>query len=166
MGRTPNTICKTCDEPCYKRPNDLKKYKNHYCTKECYFKDKRMPTKICEYCGQSFQPSHRRLKFCSRLCAQTGRNRVRRKHKYSGKNKGERFLNELLATFNFTSCMVQKCAYNKTYDLHRLIPGKVGGKYKIGNAFAICPNHHAEIHRKICKFIKKSDCELIAIYGR
>ncbi len=50
--------------------------------------------------------------------------------------------------------MVLGCNYNKCYDIHRLIEGKDGGLYEIGNMFAICPNHHAEVHRGLIKLIK------------
>ena len=65
--------------------------------------------------------------------------------------------------FDFKCCMVQGCNYNKTYDIHRLIEGKIGGKYEIGNMFAICPNHHAETHRGIIKLQKINDYTLKAI---
>ena len=45
--------------------------------------------------------------------------------------------------------MVKSCSYNRTHDIHRLIPGKDGGEYILGNMFALCPNHHAEVHRKL-----------------
>ena len=56
--------------------------------------------------------------------------------------------------------MVEGCAYNTTYDVHRHVSGKDGGLYEIGNMFAICPNHHAEITRKIISMTKISDCLL------
>jgi len=56
--------------------------------------------------------------------------------------------------------MVEGCTYNKTYDIHRVIEGKHGGEYKIGNMFAICPMHHAEITRKIIEVNKVNDCTL------
>ena len=60
--------------------------------------------------------------------------------------------------------MVDGCNYSKTYDIHRLIEGKNGGKYVIGNMFAICPNHHAEAHRHILQFTKINDYQLKAVY--
>ena len=38
--------------------------------------------------------------------------------------------------------------------------GKDGGQYEIGNMFAICPNHHGEITRKIITVIKINDYTL------
>ena len=60
--------------------------------------------------------------------------------------------------------MVKGCTYSRTYDVHRLIPGCKGGKYEIGNMFAICPNHHAEIHRQIAKAEKINDHQLKLSY--
>ena len=56
--------------------------------------------------------------------------------------------------------MIEGCKYDKTFDWHRIIPGKEGGKYEIGNMFAICPNHHAEITRKIIQVEKVNDYTL------
>ena len=60
--------------------------------------------------------------------------------------------------------MVEGCGYDKTYDIHRLIPGKQGGKYETGNMFAICPNHHAETHRKLIILEKINDYSLKVVY--
>lgn len=59
--------------------------------------------------------------------------------------------------------MVSGCSYNKTYDIHRLAPGD---GYVIGNMFAICPNHHAEIHRGFVSLEKTDDCTLRLIEKR
>lgn len=56
--------------------------------------------------------------------------------------------------------MIDGCNYNKCYDLHRI---KEGGEYIVGNAFAICPNHHAEIHRNIIQVEKVNDYTLIIV---
>lgn len=59
--------------------------------------------------------------------------------------------------------MVKGCSYNRTLDLHRLVPGKEGGLYEVGNAFSLCPNHHAEFHRGLISLSKVSDFELEAV---
>jgi hypothetical protein len=154
--RKPNCECSVCGTQHYVRPNALIKYKNHYCSKKCYAKDRQLDKVFCPTCNIEFRRSHNRIKFCSRYCA----------HRFPGRSINERRLNELKSTFEFDSCMVDGCPYNKTYDIHRLIHGKDGGQYIIGNMFAICPNHHAEVHRKVCKLIKVSDCQLKADYGK
>ena len=60
----------------------------------------------------------------------------------------------------FKTCMIEGCTYDICFDVHRLVDGQYGGKYEIGNMFAICPNHHAEITRKIIKVEKVNDCLL------
>ena len=70
----------------------------------------------------------------------------------------------LKSAFNFDSCMVEGCSYNTTYDVHRFVHGKHGGEYVIGNMFAICPNHHAEIHRGIMTVEKVNNYTLRSVY--
>ena len=53
--------------------------------------------------------------------------------------------------------MVEGCDYEKTFEIHRLVPGKEGGAYEVGNMFAICPNHHAEVSRGRINLEKVSD---------
>ena len=56
--------------------------------------------------------------------------------------------------------MVEGCSYSTTFDIHRVITGKDGGEYVVGNMFAICPNHHAEVTRGIITLIKVNDYTL------
>jgi hypothetical protein len=53
--------------------------------------------------------------------------------------------------------MVEDCDYCRTYDVHRFVPGKDGGEYVVGNMFAICPNHHAEVTRNLIHLEKLGD---------
>lgn len=66
----------------------------------------------------------------------------------------------LRKTFGFDICMVEGCDYGVTLDIHRHTPGQEGGKYVIGNMFAICPNHHAEVTRRLIRLVKVTDCLL------
>jgi predicted restriction endonuclease len=59
--------------------------------------------------------------------------------------------------------MVEDCKYDKTYDIHRHKPGKEGGKYELGNMFAICPNHHAEITRGLV-MVEKLDEKTLRVF--
>ena len=79
------------------------------------------------------------------------------------RNQVECRLAKLEKHFGFRSCMVEGCGYDKTYDVHRLVRGKDGGKYDVGNMFAICPNHHAEEHRGLIRLEKVSDGVLRAV---
>ena len=103
---------------------------------------------MCLICNNLFKAKKNKIKFCSRECSNKNR-RGKTYSKDSWGNKSKQRLNLLKSTFNFESCMVEGCVYNKTYDIHRVIEGKDGGEYVIGNMFAICPNHHAEVTRKI-----------------
>jgi hypothetical protein len=164
--RRPNTFCQICNKPVYRRPGQLAKQKVVYCSQECH---KELARKIpCPVCSELFVPSRTNSKNCSRTCANKAREGL--KYKQNGgvkkefKNHSERRLHTLKENFDFDSCMIENCGYNKTYDIHRLVPGCNGGLYEIGNMFAICPNHHAEVHRNIVVLEKISDCELKAIY--
>ena len=70
----------------------------------------------------------------------------------------------LKASFAFSTCMVRGCKYDKTFDIHRYLAGADGGEYVIGNMFAICPNHHAEVHRGLASFEKINDHTLAIRY--
>lgn len=161
--RRPNCKCKICEKEIYRRPFEIESYgKNIYCSKNCMFIDRR-EYNTCNYCGNSFLKRKSKQIYCSKSCSgKVTRNRTGTKKGFHvRKNSTKERLQLLKDTFDFSSCMVRGCNYNKTYDIHRLIYGKNGGKYIIGNMFAICPNHHAECHRGIIKFTKISDSELI-----
>jgi hypothetical protein len=41
-----------------------------------------------------------------------------------------------------------KCGWNRSYcDIHRVVAGKDGGKYKVTNVITLCPNCHRELHQ-------------------
>lgn len=160
--RIPNCECIVCKKKIYKRPHDIERGRM-YCSKQCVGISQRRPQQKCEGCGKLFKPQSPRQRMCSRQCVWSMK-KPRTNTEYSGDNKPQRRLAELKAKTGFTKCMVEGCEYNKTYDIHRIIPGRKGGEYVFGNMFAICPNHHAEVHRKICVLIKINNSQLKAIY--
>lgn len=167
--RKPNTVCSKCDKPIYRRPSDLAKYKHCFCSRECQgtIRKAKKIRKVCQKCeGEFFVATYKRKrKYCSHACS----NKARRGITYTGdklENRTKRRLAELRNRFDFNSCMIEGCNYNRIYRIHRLIPGKEGGKYEIGNMFAICPNQHAEIHAGIIRVIKISDCKLKIMESR
>lgn len=161
--RKPNAECEVCKKPVYKRPRATGYV---YCDKTCYAKARSLKKIKCQKCGTLFQPWKKTSQYCSKLCSNKSKIGMNYgKYKFPGKSATDRRLNELKDKFDFKCCMVEGCAYDQTYDVHRLIPGKKGGKYEIGNMFAICPNHHAEEHRKIGILEKINDCKLKMIYG-
>lgn len=161
MQRNPNTKCKKCEKPTYKSPFAIESYgDNLYCSRKCMFDD-RKKLKTCPICEVEFQSKPKQI-YCSKVCSgkatrnRTGTKKGFRKQKCTTHTR----LEVLKEKFDFKCCMVKGCNYDKCYDIHRLIEGKNGGTYTIGNMFAICPNHHAESHRGIIVLVKISDCEL------
>jgi hypothetical protein len=169
--RKPNSKCNECKKDMYIRPRHKKEINRCIdCVKK--INQSKYIKFNCKSCGVEVSyllcQNHNKLKYyCSRPCANKGRTGIKynkdKKTKY--KNLSQLRLLYLKKIFNIKHCMIQGCNYDKTYDVHRLIPGKDGGKYEVGNMFVICPNHHAEIHRKICKVEKIDDCNLKAIYN-
>jgi len=147
-----------CDKPLYRRPSEKQKG-NVFCSKACYGQYQAKPIP-CVICGKMILTSKNK-KTCSRVCSNINRAGIT----YHKRGYGVKFasssatrLYTLQQQFNFDSCMVEGCTYSTTYDIHRHIPGKNDGQYEIGNMFAICPNHHAEVSRGIIKLEKISDC--------
>lgn len=163
--RKPNTKCKVCNKEIYKRPFEIESYgENLYCSTTCMFYDRRK-TKIiqCPVCNKEKEVKTKSKQvYCSRICSgKVTRNRLgTKKGCRKGKNPSERRLNLLKETFDFSSCMVQGCEYDKIYHIHRFVEGKNGGLYEIGNMYAICPNHHAEVHAGLIELLQVSESEL------
>jgi len=155
--RNPNHKCdnQNCNNLVYKRPKQLKKF----CCRGCYFGSIIKRKLInCDFCEKSFLPNRVEQTFCSHVCSASKLRGKYSKHKF--KNRSKLRLHILKETFGFNSCMVDGCSYNRTYNIHRLIQGKDGGKYEIGNMFAICPNHHTECHMGIISLEKINDLKL------
>lgn len=162
--RKPNQVCQLCGKPTYKRPIELELYNSIFCSRKCMNKQRKndRAKRICCFCGLEYLVVKQTQKYCSRSCAgKMTRNRTGTRagvRKY--KSKSAERLGLLRQICNFDSCMIEGCNYNRTYDVHRLIMGKDGGEYIIGNMFAICPNHHTEIHGHIIEVEKVNDYTL------
>lgn len=164
MQRRPNTSCSVCKAPVYRRPNELKRLSNVYCSRKCQGAPHKSNTKdvICPTCDSAFTvPSYKIRKYCSRVCSNTGRRGITY-NKDGISNKNASRLLRLLESADTTECMVVGCTYSKCLDVHRLVAGRIGGEYVEGNMFALCPNHHAEIHRGVSKMLITGDYELTA----
>lgn len=159
MHRNPNCSCSKCGKQIYRKPKDIERFENVFCSRICYGLFHRK-NNICKICNKVFYGKNR-VDYCSRICSNKSRTGI--KYTLKHQNKTILNLNLLKQTFNFTTCMVENCQYSKCFDIHRLIPGKHGGEYKIGNMYAICPNHHSEVHRNIIMLVKINDCLLKAI---
>ena len=161
MNRKPNCSCSHCSKGIYRRPKDIERFDNVFCSNKCYGLANRK-TSVCKSCGTHFRPEKKTSVYCSRSCANVGRTGLKYT-KQKARNSSKLRLEKLKKNFGFESCMVSGCRYNKTFDVHRLVEGKNGGKYEIGNMFAICPNHHAEFHRGLITLEKINDSTLCAI---
>jgi len=156
MGRTVNTKCKICGKFFYKRPSHKEKYSDHHCSLKCRAKDQIKDKKrTCKKCGEIFEYKRTEQQFCSVRCA-ASRPRKERKNN-NGKNRPQTLLNLLKEDGWNGKCMVNTCNYELLLDIHRIIHGKDGGQYTRNNIVAICPNHHAEIHRLNKKLIYKGE---------
>jgi hypothetical protein len=149
--RTPNTSCVFCSKPIYRRPWELKRRKQVYCSHAC--KKTNGPKRTCPVCLIEFKPSHNANKTCSRSCSNVQRFGIKynKDNKPKVPNHSQRRLSILREVFKFEECMIESCKYTKTFDIHRFLPGRNGGEYEIGNMFAICPNHHAEVERGLIR---------------
>ena len=164
MPRISNNECDRCGKAYYQRPSQALASSSSYCSRRCYALAKTRHA-ACLECDSKFNPKKRSQKFCSVPCAIKGRKK-RCENGSSVLTRTDGRLALLKREFDFDCCMVDGCHYSSTYDVHRLRPGRAGGKYEIGNMFAICPNHHAEEHRGITKLEKINDCSLRAVDSR
>jgi hypothetical protein len=160
--RTPNANCVKCGKGVYRRPAELERGKIPYCSKICYHGTLDNVEYRCPICRKLFRPRDRVQKYCDKICAGISR-RGLIYEKNKSKNKSLEHLSSLKGKFEFEHCMVEGCLYNATFDIHRFVPGNQGGKYEIGNMFAICPNHHAEVTRKLIVLQKINDYTLKAL---
>lgn len=159
--KTSNTTCARCFKAIYVKPCLLKNGARRFCSRQCFyaFHEHKLGMSQCQYCGRDFKREGRDNRFCSRSCSNSARKGIKYCANVNG-NASRARLNKLYDKFGFQTCMVEGCDYNKTYDVHRLVGGKDGGKYEIGNMFAICPNHHAEATRGLVALEKIDDCTL------
>ena len=137
-----------------------------YCSNECQMATHRAKVlaKKCSYCGKPFTiPDYSgKRKYCSHSCS----NLARRGITYTGNkllHNQARLLIELSKRSGCDHCMVDGCSYSKTLDVHRLTQGKFGGKYGFDNIYAICPNHHAELHRGVITLVPIGEFQLKAL---
>jgi hypothetical protein len=138
-------------------------YKHHYCSRGCYTIDRASPKlaeRIC-ICEKKYKPNRASQTACSRSCAtKLSRKSWSTVGKDAPRNSSERNLMKLQHEFGIKTCMVEGCTYDRALSIHRLFPGKLGGKYEVGNMFSICPNHHTEAHTGWIKLEKITDCSL------
>lgn len=162
ITRNPNTQCIVCDKPIYRRPNQLAKSNRFFCSKSCESSLSLLGKEVeCanESCSNMFVPDRATRKYCSHSCSNEARRGITY-GKVGFNNSSARRLFEFTQVCNQKSCAIEGCDYDKTYDMHRVVPGRLGGKYEIGNMFALCPNHHAEIERGMLQVEVVNKCTL------
>ena len=166
MARKPNANCVGCGKPYYRRPHHIKAGVHTQCM-ECYKKKVWIPEIACAKCGKMFKGSTRTQRYCSKRCAAKA-SRGPWSTKYAGAPRSVQERRRLLLEAKYEEagypivCSVVGCSYGNTLFIHRVVPGKEGGKYEIGNMFFVCPNHHEEVHRDLIRLTPDGSFVLIA----
>ena len=148
MGnRKPNTTCSNCNTPIYRRPYEIERGWKFYCSKKCESEVREIPNRPCGNCEKIFKPTKRSNIYCSKSCA-VSKSRMGLKMQNLGfRGKHGQRVSLLTQESGRYECMIDGCDYSICLDVHRLVPGKEGGEYELGNMFLVCPNDHAEVTR-------------------
>lgn len=164
--------CSHCNKNFLKRSSDVKRTKNHFCTRSCsacfnnrgiqHNKPKQL---ICTSCNNAYTRNykHKSIKFCHNCFKLHGPNRYKfipvkvYKQKLSVKGKHSSWLNAHIRNFNrqwnknLLTNGCQKCNYNKHCELAHIKPiNKFTDEITLGeinspnNILVLCPNHHWE----------------------
>jgi len=167
MARKPNTKCIVCNKKFYKRLSQ-KTSSRHFCSWACYCAwrssdadPRAISMRQCGVCKKEFRPARREQKFCSVRCAAS--RPLQKRKNGRGKNKSQWVLACLKNRGWDGKCMIAGCNYSTVMDAHRIVAGKDGGEYNCDNVCAICPNHHAEIHRLKCNIVRVADSEFVLV---
>lgn len=141
--RTPNCKCKQCNQPIYRRPNEIERGPV-YCSRKCTGVSQRAKESECPVCETQFV-GHK--KYCSRECANKGRTGI----KYDGsrtkcKATKVRNLKLELAKRNDGKCETCNNGNFAILQVHHIILRKKGGSNELKNLKLICPNCHMEEH--------------------
>ncbi len=147
--RNPNTTCKICGKPIYKRPSQIKgNHGNVFCGQACYgiFCRKEVP---CPVCGKLIL-SGLNKKTCSRSCANTYRAGIKYKiNQPRDKVKSQQALKLRLLAERGKVC--ERCKYTKYEILQVHHKDRNRNNNELNNLELICPNCHYEEH-----FLEKS----------
>lgn len=148
MERQPNCQCSICSKPIYRRPAEIAKGSNFYCSHECKGKSQQKLHK-CAVCPNMIL-SRKHKKTCSRECA--NKQKIGLKYKVNlGRPikdvvKDLQVIRRRLIVLRGNSC--EKCGYNKLpiLQVHHIVEKAKGGSDDINNLELICPNCHTEEH--------------------
>lgn len=142
MKRRPNTLCKVCGNPIYRRPSQIETGKV-FCSSACNGKSQRIMKK-CRICGKQYFGDGNT---CSRSCSNTSRAGIT----YDGSRTRDRahvgtILRNKIASMRGGVC--ERCG-EKNYailQIHHKHERYRGGKDDPKNLELLCPNCHMTHH--------------------
>ena len=147
-NRNPNTTCDQCQKPIYKRPWELEKYSNKFCSQKCYglFSRETFP---CPVCGKEIMRSENK-KTCSRACSNKNRTGIKygqgqSKDKYQKAEAIRRWLVEDRGS----KCEVCEYPHTEALHAHHIKRRSEGGDNTLDNLLLLCPNCHYEVHHQL-----------------
>lgn len=143
--RKPNTKCKVCLKPIYRRPSVLQvNGQNVFCSQVCYGISCRKEI-VCPVCSKKFLAGLNK-KTCSRECA--NKNRAGMGYKMGRQRKDKvktfRLLKQRLMEQRGPSCEI--CKYDKIpiLQIHHIDRNRQNND--LSNLRLLCPNCHYEAH--------------------
>lgn len=151
MKRIPNTHCRVCAKPIYRRPVHISTGEV-YCSKTCTGIDKRK-TKTCPICNALYVGYK---KTCSRACANKSRAGISytKEPRYDKAYRG-RLLKEKVAGVRGGVC--ERCSEPNyaILQVHHKKERYRGGSDTLSNLELLCPNCHTTHHLGFSLFHKK-----------
>ena len=142
--RNPNTVCKICAKPIYRRPSEIKDHnRGVFCGLACYGVSQRKETP-CIVCGKAIL-AHFHKKTCSRSCANINRTGISY-HTGARKDKvkSQRILK--LRLFEIRGKVCERCGYDRHQILQVHHKNRNRNNNNLNNLELICPNCHCEEH--------------------
>ena len=152
--RNPNAVCGVCKKAIYRRPSELEKYTNVFCSSVCYGLACRKE-KPCVVCGKLMLSSLHK-KTCSRGCSNRHREGIKYKiNSPHDKVKSQNALKVQLLRARGKNC--ERCGYNKLEILQVHHKNRDRGNSDLDNLELICPNCHYEEHYLEKSWLKNFD---------
>jgi hypothetical protein len=173
-----NINCTNCNITFDKKPSEMKKTKNHFCTRNCAASfnnrgKRRHPPRTCKKCNLTYVTSktHRSLSICIDCTSQINTTEQIKKmskkdyrERESVKNRHPSWLNSHIRNFNrswnseLRKLPCQKCGYNTHVELAHIKGIKdfnddstIEEINSPDNILVLCPNHHWEFDNGILK---------------
>lgn len=72
--------------------------------------------------------------------------KLKQKNSNEGEDKCNAKLRKAILEVCKNQCIVEDCEEKNNLQIHRIIPGYLGGKYSLMNCDALCPDHHKQRH--------------------